>query len=110
VADEILTERKADSRHHHQSPGSPQRIQLGVTKGLADAMDELDATPELSVAIVTGQAATSAQAWILKAFVAGENVSIPGRGIGFTEHAPQTGHRRRRGLRARRRYRDRAGD
>jgi enoyl-CoA hydratase len=62
---------------------------LAVTKGLADAMDELDATPELSVAIVTGAGGNFCAGMDLKAFVAGEVVSIPGRGIGFTEQPPR---------------------
>jgi enoyl-CoA hydratase len=52
-------------------------------------MDELDSTPELSVAIVTGAGGNFCAGMDLKAFVAGEVPSIPGRGIGFTEQPPR---------------------
>src|SRR6476660_90365 len=52
-------------------------------------MDELDATPELSVAIITGAGGTFCAGMDLKAFMAGEVPAIPGRGIGFTERPPR---------------------
>jgi len=62
---------------------------LAVAKGLADAMDELDDTAELSVAIVTGAGGNFCAGMDLKAFMAGEVPAIPGRGIGFTERPPR---------------------
>jgi enoyl-CoA hydratase len=90
VADEILTERHGRTLVITiNRPDARNAFNLAVTKGLADAMDELDATPELSVAIVTGAGGNFCAGMDLKAFVAGENVSIPGRGIGFTEQPPR---------------------
>jgi enoyl-CoA hydratase len=90
VTDEILTERQGRTLVVTiNRPEARNAFNLAVTKGLADAMDELDATPELSVAIVTGAGGNFCAGMDLKAFVAGENVSIPGRGIGFTEQPPR---------------------
>jgi enoyl-CoA hydratase len=90
VADEILTERQGRTLVITiNRPEARNAFNLAVTKGLADAMDELDATPELSVAIVTGAGGNFCAGMDLKAFVAGEVVSIPGRGIGFTEQPPR---------------------
>ena len=90
VADETLTERQGRTLVITiNRPDARNAFNLAVTKGLADAMDELDATPELSVAIVTGAGGNFCAGMDLKAFVAGENVSIPGRGIGFTEQPPR---------------------
>jgi enoyl-CoA hydratase len=90
VADEILTERQGRTLVITiNRPDARNAFNLAVTKGLADAMDELDGTPELSVAIVTGAGGNFCAGMDLKAFVAGEVVSIPGRGIGFTEQPPR---------------------
>ena len=90
MADEVLTERQGRTLVITiNRPEARNAFNLAVTKGLADAMDELDGTPELSVAIVTGAGGNFCAGMDLKAFVAGENVSIPGRGIGFTEQPPR---------------------
>lgn len=70
-------------------PEARNAFNLAVAQGLADAMDELDDTPELSVAIVTGSGGNFCSGMDLKAFMAGEVPSIPGRGIGFTERPPR---------------------
>ncbi len=62
---------------------------LAVARGLAEAMDELDDTAQLSVAIVTGAGGNFCAGMDLKAFMAGEVPAIPGRGIGFTERPPR---------------------
>ncbi|MGH3525258.1 MAG: crotonase/enoyl-CoA hydratase family protein [Mycobacterium sp.] len=64
-------------------------VNLAVSQGLADAVDELDANPELSVAVLTGAGGNFCAGMDLKAFAAGEQVAIPGRGIGFTEQPPR---------------------
>ena len=66
-------------------PESRNALNLAVSHGLADAVDELDGTPELSVAVLTGAGGNFCAGMDLKAFAAGEMVAIPGRGIGFTE-------------------------
>ncbi|MBJ7386642.1 MAG: enoyl-CoA hydratase/isomerase family protein, partial [Mycolicibacterium sp.] len=70
-------------------PQARNAFNLAVAQGLADAMDELDDTPELSVAIVTGAGGNFCAGMDLKAFMAGEVPAIPGRGIGFTERPPR---------------------
>jgi enoyl-CoA hydratase/carnithine racemase len=62
---------------------------LAGAQGLADAVDELDDTPELSVAIITEAGGTFCAGMDLKAFASGELPHVPGRGIGFTERPPR---------------------
>ena len=90
VADEVLTERQGRTLVITiNRPEARNAFNLAVAQGLADAMDELDDTPELSVAIVTGAGGNFCAGMDLKAFMAGEVPSIPGRGIGFTERPPR---------------------
>ena len=70
-------------------PEARNAFNTAVAQGLADAMDELDDTPELSVGIVTGAGGNFCAGMDLKAFMAGEVPTIPGRGIGFTERPPR---------------------
>jgi enoyl-CoA hydratase len=90
VADEILTERQGRTLVITiNRPEARNAFNTAVSQGLADAMDELDATAELSVAIVTGAGGNFCAGMDLKAFMAGEVPTIPGRGIGFTEQPPR---------------------
>lgn len=90
MADEVLIERQGRTLVITiNRPEARNAFNLAVAQGLADAMDELDATPELSVAIVTGAGGNFCAGMDLKAFMAGEVPSIPGRGIGFTEQPPR---------------------
>ncbi|MHC9293089.1 crotonase/enoyl-CoA hydratase family protein [Mycobacterium sp. LTG2003] len=70
-------------------PEARNAFNLAVAQGLADAMDELDATPELSVGIITGAGGNFCAGMDLKAFASGEVPHVPGRGIGFTEQPPR---------------------
>ena len=90
MADEVLTERRGRTLVITiNRPEARNAFNTAVAQGLADAMDELDDTPELSVAIVTGAGGNFCAGMDLKAFVAGEVPTIPGRGIGFTERPPR---------------------
>ena len=90
MADEVLTERQGRTLVMTiNRPEARNAFNLAVALGLASAMDELDDTPELSVAIVTGAGGNFCAGMDLKAFMAGEVPSIPGRGIGFTERPPR---------------------
>lgn len=60
-----------------------------MAKGLAEAVDELDDTQELSVGIITGAGGTFCAGMDLKGFASGELPHVPGRGIGFTEKPPR---------------------
>ena len=90
MSDEILTE-----RHGRvliitiNRPESRNAVNLAVSQGLADAVDELDENAELSVAVITGAGGNFCAGMDLKAFAAGEVVGIPGRGIGVTERPPR---------------------
>ncbi|WP_458320037.1 crotonase/enoyl-CoA hydratase family protein [Mycolicibacterium brisbanense] len=70
-------------------PEARNAFNLAVAQGLADAVDELDNTPELSVAIITGTGGNFCAGMDLKAFASGEVPHVPGRGIGFTERPPR---------------------
>lgn len=90
MTDEVLTERQGRTLVITiNRPEARNAFNTAVSQGLADAMDELDATPELSVAIVTGAGGNFCAGMDLKAFMAGEVPAIPGRGIGFTEQPPR---------------------
>jgi enoyl-CoA hydratase/carnithine racemase len=90
MGNEVLTERQGRTLVITiNRPEARNAFNLAVAQGLADAMDELDASPELSVSIVTGAGGNFCAGMDLKAFVAGEVPSIPGRGIGFTERPPR---------------------
>jgi enoyl-CoA hydratase len=67
-------------------PDQRNAVNAAVAHGIAAAMDELDATPELSVGILTGAGKGFSGGMDLKAFVAGESPYAAGRGFaGITE-------------------------
>ncbi len=70
-------------------PEARNAFNLAVAQGLADAVDEVDNTPELSVAIITGAGGNFCAGMDLKAFASGEVPHVPGRGMGFTERPPR---------------------
>ncbi|MEB3029986.1 crotonase/enoyl-CoA hydratase family protein [Mycolicibacter sp. MYC340] len=69
-------------------PEARNAANKAVAEGLAAACDELDETPELSVAVLTGAGGNFCSGMDLKAFAAGELAYVPGRGLGFTERPP----------------------
>ena len=70
-------------------PAVRNAVNRGVALGVAAALDELDADPELSVGILTGAGGSFCSGMDLKAFVAGERPEIEGRGlVGLTECPP----------------------
>uniref|UniRef100_UPI00242B879E enoyl-CoA hydratase-related protein n=1 Tax=Gordonia paraffinivorans TaxID=175628 RepID=UPI00242B879E len=70
-------------------PQARNAINLEVSQALADAMDELDDSPDLSVAILTAAGGNFCAGMDLKAFAAGERVAVEGRGLGFTQKPPR---------------------
>ncbi|AHH18101.1 crotonase/enoyl-CoA hydratase family protein [Nocardia nova] len=89
MSDEVLRERRGRTLVITiNRPDARNAINTAVSQGLADAIDELDESPELSVAIVTGAGGNFCAGMDLKAFAAGEVVIVPGRGLGFTEKPP----------------------
>ncbi len=69
-------------------PEARNAVNAAVSQGLADAMDRLDEDPGLSVGILAGAGGTFCAGMDLKAFARGENVVVPGRGLGFTDRPP----------------------
>ena len=57
MSDEILTERRGRVRVITiNRPASRNEVNLAVSQGLADAVDELDESAELSAAVITRRA------------------------------------------------------
>jgi enoyl-CoA hydratase len=71
-------------------PQARNAINRAVSVAMSEALDELDASAELSVGIITGAGGTFSAGMDLKAFLAGENVSIPGKGLaGLCQQPPR---------------------
>lgn len=62
-------------------PDAKNAINRAVTDGVAAAVDELDERADLIVGILTGTGGTFSAGMDLKAFLAGETVTLPGRGL-----------------------------
>jgi enoyl-CoA hydratase len=61
-----------------------------LATGVAAAVDEIEARSDVCVTVLTGAGGTFCSGMDLKAFVAGETASIPGRGFaGFTAKPPR---------------------
>ena len=89
MSDEVLRERRGRALVITiNRPQSRNAINRAVSLGLADAVDELDNSAELTVAVLTGSAGNFCAGMDLKAFAAGEQIALPGRGAGFTEKPP----------------------
>jgi len=90
VPDEVLRERRGRTLVITiNRPDARNAVNRAVSQGMADAVDELDASSELSVAVITGSGGNFCAGMDLKAFAAGENPQVEGRGFGFTEKPPQ---------------------
>jgi enoyl-CoA hydratase len=90
VSDVVLRERRGRTLVITiNRPEARNAFNLAVAKGLADAVDELDDTQELSVGIITGAGGNFCAGMDLKGFASGELPHVPGRGIGFTERPPR---------------------
>jgi enoyl-CoA hydratase len=71
-------------------PHARNAINHAVSAGMAAALAELDERDDLTVGIITGASGTFSSGMDLKAFLAGENVSIEGKGLaGFTQSPPR---------------------
>jgi enoyl-CoA hydratase len=62
-------------------PQAKNAVNRAVTLGIAAAVDELDARPDLTLGILTGAGGTFSAGMDLKAFLAGEDVTLDGRGL-----------------------------
>jgi enoyl-CoA hydratase len=91
VSDEVLVERRgAVQVITINRPGAKNALNLGVAQGIAAAVDELDASDELRVGVLTGAGGVFSAGMDLKAFLRGESPSIEGRGLcGITQAPPR---------------------
>jgi enoyl-CoA hydratase len=65
-------------------------IDAAVIRGIVAALGELDARTDLSIGVLTGAGGTFCAGMDLKAFLRGEDVTLPGRGLaGMMEASPR---------------------
>jgi enoyl-CoA hydratase/carnithine racemase len=91
MADEVLVERRDGIQVITiNRPEAKNAINGAVAAGIAAAVDELDASDELWVGVLTGAGGSFSAGMDLKAFLRGEVPSIEGRGLGgITERPPR---------------------
>lgn len=71
-------------------PQARNAVNHAVSALIAEALDELDRRDDLTVGIIAGAGGTFSSGMDLKAFLAGENVAVEGRGFaGFTQALPR---------------------
>jgi enoyl-CoA hydratase len=89
VADEVLVEH-ADriAIITINRPQARNAVNYAVSAGVAAALEELDKRDDLTVGIITGAGGTFSSGMDLKAFLAGEQVSLEGKGLGGLTQAP----------------------
>ena len=69
-------------------PHARNAINRAVSVLMSEALDELDRRADLTVGIVTGAGGTFSSGMDLKAFLAGENVVVEGKGLAGITQAP----------------------
>jgi enoyl-CoA hydratase len=91
MSDEVLIERRgAVQVIVINRPQARNALNRAVAVGIRDAADELDASDDLRAAVLTGAGGTFSSGMDLKAFLAGEMPSFPGRGLcGITQTPPR---------------------
>jgi enoyl-CoA hydratase len=91
MTDEVLVERRGFVQLITiNRPHAKNAITLEVSEAMAAAVDELDASPELRVGVLTGAGGTFSSGMDLKGFLAGKIPAIQGRGLGgITETPPR---------------------
>ncbi len=91
MADEVLVERRDGVQVITiNRPGAKNALDRTVAEGVAAAVDELDASDDLRVGILTGAGGTFSAGMDLKAFLRGESPAIEGRGLcGITRTPPR---------------------
>lgn len=91
MSDEVLVERRgAVQVITINRPQARNALDAAVARGVATAVDELDASDELRVGVLTGAGGTFSAGMDLKAFLRGEHPGIEGRGLcGITQTPPR---------------------
>ena len=69
-------------------PTMRNAIDRATSQALADAMDRLDSDDTVTVGILTGEGGHFCSGMDLKAFVKGERIELPGRGLGGIIETP----------------------
>jgi enoyl-CoA hydratase len=69
-------------------PAVRNAIDRATSQALADAMDRLDSDDAITVGILTGEGGHFCAGMDLKAFVRGERIELPGRGLGGIIETP----------------------
>lgn len=69
-------------------PQAKNAVNAAVARGIAEALDDLDARKDLAVGIITGAGGTFCAGMDLKAFMKGEVPLVEGRGFGGFAEAP----------------------
>jgi enoyl-CoA hydratase len=89
MADEVLVE-YADriAIMTINRPQARNAVNHAVSAAMAEAIDELDRRADLTVGIITGAGGTFCAGMDLKAFLAGENVRVEGKGFAGLTQAP----------------------
>ena len=89
MADEVLTEERSGVLVITLNrPRVRNALNGAAARGLAAALDRLDADPALRVGVLTGAGDVFSSGMDLKAFLDGESPSIDGRGLGGLTKAP----------------------
>jgi enoyl-CoA hydratase len=89
MADDVLVEQRMRTLIITiNRPAARNAIDAAVTRGVAAALDQLDESKELSIGILTGAGGTFCAGMDLKAFLRGEQVALPGRGLAGLTQAP----------------------
>jgi enoyl-CoA hydratase len=91
MSDEVLVERRDGVQIITiNRPQATNALNLAVARAVADAVDELDASDDLRVGVLTGAGGTFSAGMDLKAFLRGESPAIEGRGLaGITVTPPK---------------------
>ncbi|MFJ2830690.1 crotonase/enoyl-CoA hydratase family protein [Streptomyces sp. NPDC087263] len=92
MADAVLAEFREDGTTviTINRPEARNAINRAVAEGVAAALDELDRRDDQVVGVITGAGGSFCSGMDLKAFLAGEDPSIEGRGLaGMTEAPPR---------------------
>ena len=91
MSDEVLVERRgAVQVITINRPQVRNALNSAVAAGVAAAVDELDASPELRVGVLTGAGGTFSAGMDLKAWLQGDTPAIEGRGLcGITVTPPR---------------------
>lgn len=69
-------------------PKARNAVNGAVARGIAEALDALDARPDISAYVLTGAGGTFCAGMDLKGFLSGDFPVVPGRGFGGLTEAP----------------------